>query len=139
MKFLVILSIPFLTACTDKNILVGRWEYASEKIISELRENPRTPAKILKCYENKACGYNTTFEYTESKWKQIMRFENGHGFESEYTDYEILSSTDNQLISTTIVDGSPLETIFTIIDRNNISYTAELDGFEWTEYLRRQD
>lgn len=137
MKTKILLTVLFLTACTDNNVLVGKWVYSSEKIISDLKANPKTPSKVLKCFEMKACGHNTTFEYTKTQWRQITTFQNGELFKSEYTDYEIIKFTENMVISTK-VDGALLETIFTIIDKDNISYVVESDGFKWTEYLRRE-
>lgn len=137
---IIIICVPlFLTACADNNPLIGKWIYSPDRIVFDLKENPNTPSKILRCFETKVCGHNTAFEHTDNQWRQITTHQDGTEFKSDYTDYEIIHLSNNKVLFSTIVDGAPQETTFTIIDNNNISYVTELDGFEWTEYLQREN
>lgn len=138
MKYAVILALLLISANTWSSILVGKWVYDTERIMTELRSNSNTPAKVLKCFELKACGSMWSFEYTSTHWRQRFDFRSGDGHhESEFTEYQVLEETAEYIVVTTLVEGEETEAKFSIIDNNNLSYVTSHGDFQWVEYLRR--
>ena len=137
MKILFILIAFLVTACADKNVLVGKWEYDPDKTLSELKNNPNAPANILKCFELKACGYNVTFIYTPESWVQRNHMSNDQVIDSENIDYQVIEETLNEITVRTLIEDVETEVTFDIINNDYLSFTVEHEGYKWVEYLRR--
>jgi hypothetical protein len=133
-------SFMFLMFSLHANagILVGSWEYDSDRIISELKANSAAPAKVLRCFELRACGHNATFVYTARGWMQRSYIGNNEHIDSEYTDYHIITETLKEIVFRTRIEGVETEFIYSIISNDLLSYTVESEGFSWVEYLRRK-
>lgn len=137
MRILTFALSMLIPALAWSNPLVGAWEYDADRIVSELRGNPATPSKILKCFELKACGHNVRFEYSETRWRQITKFEGSPPIASDYTDYQVLELTPDQITINTIIDGSSTTAKYRILGDDEVSTTIEYEGFQWNEYYRR--
>ena len=137
MKNIALLFLLLSAACSNSSVLVGRWEYDSEMIISELKSRKYVPPKILNCFEKKACGHNVVFEYTRNSWRQILDPGERVSSISDYVEYVILHQNSDLIRIGTTAMGIPHEITFRIVNENRLSYDFELDGFKWTEHLKR--
>ena len=138
MKYLALVFLFYFSSLPWGNVLIGKWGYDAEKIISELRANPKTPEKILRCFEMKACGQNTTFEYTETQWRQITKFEGADEIVSDYSEYQILEESPIQITINVVIDRIATRATYKIINEDYLLISVEFEGFRWNEYLRRE-
>ena len=137
MKALLVILLVISPSLSWGNVLVGKWVYDPERIISELKANPKTPDKILKCFKAKLCGYNITFECTENKWRQITNFGDDRNIISEYSDYQVLEETPEKITINAVIEGVDTNVTYSILNANYLSTSMEYEGFKWFEYLKR--
>ena len=117
MRALLTIFLVVSPSLSWANILVGKWVCDPERIIFELRTNSKTPDKVLKCFEAKLCGYNITFEYTENKWRNIINFGDDRNIISEYSDYQVLEESPENITIKAVIEGVKYESHIQHIER----------------------
>lgn len=135
--FAALLLVLSIASCSEmENPFVGQWEFDGDKTLNELLESEGSvPDKVLICYKNKSCGYDSVFTYTNNTWQHYFTFyQEG---ESEPIPYEYELVSDNTYLIKTFAGGKPDEYEFHFI--NETAGYRELTVYEFTyrEYYKK--
>jgi len=137
MKSLVITILIAISFGVKANILEGQWIYDSNKTVSDLAENPDTPKKVLKCFSSKACTKGVVVDFSKDKMTVHFGEDPADELKTEAIHYQIIEKTENTI--TVEFQGDLItKRTYTVVDKNNIYFTEEFDGFKWIEYFKRK-
>ena len=137
MKYVLITILFAISFGVKANVLEGRWIYDSNKTVSDLKNNPETPEKVLKCFVSKACTKGIVVEFSQNKITIYFGEDPTDDLKTETVDYQIIKKAENTI--TVEFQGELIvKRTYTVVDHDNIYFTEKFDGFQWIEYFKRK-